>query len=80
MKWKDGTEYNGYWLNDQRDYGTLRMSNDQIYVGQFRDDKMWGQGTLYNPNNVIYEGEFVNNRIKSVGAIFYEDGSMYFGQ
>jgi len=37
MRWKDGSEFNGDWVNDFWWYGTLKLGDidDAIYTGCF---------------------------------------------
>ena len=59
MKWRDGSEFDGYWVKDMRLKGKMKMIDGTVYEGNFKNDLFHGLGTLYLSGNKIYEGIFV---------------------
>lgn len=46
MKWGDGREYTGPWVNNKRDgdSGKMMWPNGDKYIGSFKDDMRNGNG------------------------------------
>ncbi|EGR31580.1 hypothetical protein IMG5_106320 [Ichthyophthirius multifiliis] len=72
--------FEGQYINDMREgFGNLIFEN-QKYTGNFKNDKLHGQGQLVNENDAsIYEGEFQNNKKKGMGK-FKNNEICYIGQ
>lgn len=57
------------------------MQNGNIYKGNFRDDKIHGEGMLLMASTgIIYQGKFHLGHCESVGTLLYPNGDKYFGQ
>lgn len=55
MVWFDGSNFEGYWKNDERCHGRMIMANGCVYQGQFVNDKFHGENEqLLMPNMIIY--------------------------
>ena len=50
LKWKNGDEYEGHFVNDKRKgYGVFRWRDTRVYAGNWMDDERSGYGILtYN--------------------------------
>ena len=59
--------------------GTYTFLNDDVYDGEFEDDKMSGSGTLTFANGDVYKGEFKDDKMSGQGRLFYANGDMYIG-
>lgn len=56
------------------------MQNGNIYKGNFRDDKIHGEGMLLMASTgIIYQGKFHLGHCESVGTLLYPNGDKYFG-
>ena len=62
MIYKDGDQYDGDWMNNQR-HGAGRMifANKDIYQGQWSQNEKHGKGTYRYANGTKIEGKFANN-------------------
>lgn len=61
MEWPDKSRFEGFWVNDHRQKGKLYMPDENVYEGNFQNDKMHGVGKIYyGRDDVIYEGIFKN--------------------
>ena len=56
------------------------FGEDLNYVGEWKDDKMNGQGTLTEPNGVKYIGEWKDDKMNGQGTEIYSDGDKYVGE
>ena len=77
----NGTEYEGYWLNDiQNDYGIEKWNNESIYFGKYLQGEKNGIGTYIWKDGNRYEGEFKNNKFNGYGIYFYNKNKIYLGE
>ena len=61
MKYSDGSEYTGNWVNGvQQGHGTMKYDNG-VYEGEWRDGKKNGQGTYAWNDGRKYEGAYLND-------------------
>ncbi len=60
-------------------YGTYILDGDK-YVGEFKNDKIDGQGTLTWSNGDKYVGEWKDNVRHGSGTLTYSDGREYVGE
>lgn len=68
---EEGIEYDGEWFQGKKNrYGTLKIPREgqnlfsktimlQIYVGEFKMDKIHGKGTMTYEDGSEYSGEWV---------------------
>jgi hypothetical protein len=79
LKWKDGSEYKGCWLNDKQDgIGKLVFSrNDPFkrdyYKGDWKEGKREGKGQLFFINGNNYKGEWKNDLYHGFGEFTWID-------
>ena len=50
------------------------------YTGEWKNNKMHGQGTFINPDLSMYEGELKNDQRHGQGTWTWPDGSKYVGE
>jgi hypothetical protein len=60
-------------------YGTLKMQNGDIYVGEFYQGAFDGQGKLTSSSGCIYEGSWIQNLRDGSGHEKWPDGKQYEG-
>ena len=62
--------------------GTFSFSNGDKYVGEFRNDKIHGQGTFtFSKSGNKYVGEFRNGKKHGQGTFYFaESGNKYVGE
>ena len=51
----------------------------EVYEGDFKDDKMEGQGKILFKDGSTYEGEMVNDNCEGYGVMAWDDGKKYEG-
>lgn len=55
MKYSDGREYVGNWLDDQmHGYGQFKWPDGKIYKGMYEKDLKNGRGTMVYTNKTVY--------------------------
>ncbi len=66
-------------LNDQRRYGrdTITYEDNELYEGNWLNDKQNGHGMMKYFNGNVYEGEWFNNKYHGLGTITYAEGSVH---
>lgn len=72
---KVGSKYQGYKLNGMR-HGTGKFyyQDGGFYEGEWKNNKMEGQGTLYyQSNNKAYEGNWVNDQFHGKGTLYSDN-------
>ena len=83
MKFANGDIYEGQFENGLRHgNGTLKFANgkNNVYVGEFKNDKFEGKGIL-TVNDNIYEGPFLNGLLQNgFGYAKMANGDIYEGQ
>ncbi|GAX17667.1 amyotrophic lateral sclerosis 2 protein [Fistulifera solaris] len=85
MTWSNGDVFKGTFVNDKRcGHGTIEFSGANQdggeYVGEWRDDKMHGDGTRRYPNGDMYVGNFDEGKREGEGRFYFSNGDMYFGE
>ncbi|GAX16396.1 hypothetical protein FisN_10Hh371 [Fistulifera solaris] len=85
MAWSNGDVFKGAFVNDKRcGHGTIEFNgvnqDGGEYVGEWRDDKMHGDGTRRYPNGDMYVGNFDEGKREGEGRFYFSNGDMYFGQ
>ena len=70
MSWPDNTSFEGTWYNDQRVEGKFIMADQNVYEGQFKNDKFHGVGQIHYARDLItIEGIFSNGLASKTGKI-----------
>lgn len=81
-KLKDGTVYDGHWIDGSfRGQGKKTCSDGSIIEGNFVSDELISGKDSYIKwtNGASYRGETVNGVFNGVGTYTFEDGSVYTG-
>ena len=82
LKIKELTNYEGsynvYGLCDGK--GEMRLSNGNIYSGDWVDGFMSGKGEMRFSNGDIYSGDWVNDNMFGKGEMIYLNGDIYDGE
>ena len=55
-------------------------STDEVYTGDFVDDKLTGKAVVTGPNGEKYEGDMVDGKKDGIGKLTLADGSYYYGE
>ncbi|MBI4826099.1 MAG: hypothetical protein HY807_06715 [Nitrospirae bacterium] len=71
-----GQEING--VGDGQ--GTMTWANGDVYVGQWKNDKLHGQGTKTWANGAKYVGQWNNSQMHGQGTYTWANGETYIGQ
>ena len=53
---------------------------DEVYVGDFVDDRLTGNAVVTGPNGDKYEGGMVDGKKNGIGKMIFADGSYYYGE
>lgn len=56
--YKDGSLFEGAFINDDTVYGRFIFTHGYVYEGQMKSHRMHGLGQLKYEDTVVYEGEF----------------------
>jgi S1-C subfamily serine protease len=59
---------------------SIKASDGTKYLGNFKNNKLHGQGTLTFPNGAIYVGTFKNDKLSGQGAFTYPNGTKHVGE
>ena len=82
-KYKDGSVYEGQIENKKR-HGQgkfIKADSNQTYMGEWRNDKMDGDGILYFENGEYYKGTIINGMKQSYDGFYvYFNGNTYKGE
>ena len=54
-------------------------STDEVYTGDFVDDKLTGKAVVTGPDGEKYEGDMVDGKKDGIGKLTLADGSYYYG-
>ncbi|KAH8075794.1 translation initiation factor IF-2 [Aureococcus anophagefferens] len=76
----DGATFVGEYRDDHRHYGTLRLANGDVYVGQFALSGRDGDGTCDYHDTARYEGQWKDDLRHGDGSQVYADGAKYAGE
>ena len=69
-KYKDGTRYEGTYLNGKKNgKGQLNFIDESKYRGEFLNNEITGIGEYYWNDGKIYKGEWKNNKMYGKGEI-----------
>ena len=74
IDWRNFENYGDFWVNYEGDfrvdnkegYGLLYFCNGEKYIGEFKNDKICGEGNFYSKTGAIINGKWENE-------IFYEE-------
>ena len=61
-------------------YGTYVFANGDTYVGEYKDNKYYGQGTYTYANGDKYVGEYKKGKQSGQGTTFFTSGAKYIGE
>ena len=61
-KWKDGTTYEGDFVNGKMEGTGVWCKNGNEYKGEFKNDMFNGRGVITYSNGETYEGEFKDGK------------------
>lgn len=61
-------------------FGTLKMQNGDVYVGEFHAGAFQGQGKLTAASGCLYEGAWLQNLRHGQGTEKWPDGKSYQGE
>jgi hypothetical protein len=64
----------------QHCFGTATFTSGAKYVGEFKDDKLNGQGTLTFPDGQKYVGEFKDDKRNGQATVTFPSGQKYVGE
>ena len=78
--WKDGSVYEGFWLNDKANgRGRLIHANGDVYEGEWCNDKAQGKGIYIHNDGAKYEGDWKDDKQHGKGVEIWQDGAKYEG-
>lgn len=60
-------------------FGTINFTSGNQYVGEWKDDKMHGQGTTTFANGNQYVGEHKDNKMHGQGTYTFASGDQWAG-
>ena len=80
LNYDDGTRYEGYFLNGNKNGIGIFYDKNIIFQGEYKKDERNGFGIEENSDVGKYEGDWLNNGINGTGIFTYNDGSIYIGQ
>ena len=69
-----------FWNGVRDGEGILNFSDGSEYVGNWKDNKMHGQGTRRFPNGNVYNGLYHEGKRSGNGRCYYANGDMYIGE
>ena len=72
MKYKNGDEYEGEWVNDNQFQGIMKYNNGDIYNGTYKNNKREGKGIMEYYIGNKFEGNWINDKREGKGKIIYE--------
>ena len=82
MVYNSKDEYMGNWEDGKRNgKGIYKWRDECMYIGEFKNNKMEGNGACYDANGrLIYEGGWKNNLAHGIGIYIWEEGKTYKGE
>lgn len=80
--YENGSEYKGEIKSYMRDgKGNFKTkNNNEIYVGEWKEDQKEGEGELTFKDGTKYIGEFKNDKFNGKGKMQWKDGIYYDGE
>ena len=80
--WKDGSMYEGYWVDNKANgpKGRLIYADGDVYSGTWKDDKAHGSGTYYYLDGAVYSGGFKEDKQHGNGLMKWPGRSSYRGE
>ncbi|CAF4188496.1 unnamed protein product, partial [Rotaria magnacalcarata] len=79
--WPNGSRYEGFWKDGLKDgYGTFNCGDcGHIYVGNFINDLMHGQGVFTSREGWQYQGFWMNDKKHGLGIMTFVNGMVTSG-
>lgn len=78
--WEKDLWYNGIWNNGFRDVFGIQQFDYGVYTGEWRNDKMDGDGCIEYHNGDVCAGEFTNGEFNDPNGFFrFANGDEYRG-
>ncbi len=75
MTYPNGDTFEGHWRNGKRWSGTYTWAKTtRVYQGEFKENKLGGQGKEYRNKKIYYSGDFENNNRNGYGVFFFDGG------
>ena len=59
---------------------SIKSSDGSKYIGDFKNNKLHGQGTLTLTNGAVYVGAFKNDTLSGQGTFTYPNGTVHVGE
>ena len=66
-------------LGEKHGLGTYRYDDSDIYIGEYKNDKMHGRGTYMVGNGSVYVGEYEDDKKNGYGTYTFANGNVYEG-
>jgi len=81
ITYPNGGHYKGECTSDNQKhgFGVFNDGADNIYEGEFKNDKIEGKGIYKTTAGTIYNGEWKNDLQDGMGKETWPDGSYYLG-
>ena len=75
-------EYRGFYENNQQSgSGFYHVKDKYKFVGQFRENRIEGQGTMWTSNQQVLKGDFIDGMLNGLGYVKYLGNNLeFFGQ
>jgi hypothetical protein len=78
---RDGSNYHGDFIKGQKHgRGKMSYSNGDIYIGEYKNDIIAGQGKMVFRNKDVYEGSWHDGQLHGHGIYYFTDGDTYTGE
>ena len=78
MRRKDGSSYEGTFVNGKRDgIGTISLKNGDRFTANWKQDTIVGKAVYSNGDE--YDGEWENHQRNGSGKMKYANGNIYTG-
>jgi hypothetical protein len=77
-QYESGNTFEGTFKTSKKINGTFIYASGDKYIGDYQDNKRYGQGVFYYKSGNRFEGEFQNGQ-KYYGSFYYKDGKVYVG-
>ena len=76
----NGVDFVGEWVKGSPHRGTITYPEGDIYEGEIKKRKMFGQGTFHYSSGDEYQGEFKNSLKDGYGVYNWVSGGKYEGE